>query len=108
MATTVDLITIAQNQAFQSRVTYALYNTAIAVLSELGSTQGHTQRVVYAKAILNGNSNTVNVAIGVLTNTTIASEADISKSVNGDYGIPDGDIQFAVNTFFNAFSGVSS
>jgi len=44
----------------------------------------------------------------VLTNSTIAAESDVTKPTAGAYGIPDSDIQFAVNSLFNALAGVSN
>ncbi len=108
MAIPQDLIVISKDANFQSRVQYALFSAAIAVMTESGQTQGHAERVKFANVILAGNANYQDVAVGVLTNAAVAQEADITKPLNGGYAIPDGDIQFTVNSLFSAFAGVSN
>lgn len=108
MASYHDLMTISTDTAFQLRVLYALQSAAINVMAEDNSTTGHALRVAFAKNILAGFGNISNVTIGVLTNSSIASEANLSNTTNGGYSIPDGDITFAVNSLFSAFAGVAN
>ncbi len=102
MANYDDLIKIAGNSGFQERVKYALMSAAVSVYNELSSTTGHTPRVAYANSIIAGNYNLGPASLGVLTNTSIAAEATIGSAP--DFSIPDSDIQFAVNSLWNAFA----
>ncbi len=102
MADYDDLITIAGNNGFQNRVKYALTSAAISVFNESSSTTGHTARVGYARSILDGSINLPSATLAVLTNTTIAAEATLATAPN--FGIPDSDIQFAVNSLWDALA----
>ncbi len=97
-----DLITIAGNNGFQNRIKYALTQAAVSVYNEASSTTGHIARVSYATGIIGGNYNLAPAALAVLTNTTIAGEATLSSAP--DFGIPDSDIQFAVNALWDALA----
>lgn len=101
-----DISTISANTAFQSRCQYALIVAAIDVMSEANTTGGHAQRLEYAKQVLQAQVSLVVVAMAVLTNATIGAEA-VAATTPG-YAIPDSDIQFAVNSIFNALSGIGS
>ncbi len=96
-----DLVQIAGNSAFQDRVKFALCSAAVSVYNELSSTTGHAQRVAFATGIIQGNYNLAPAAMAVLTNTTIASEATMATP---GFGIPDTDIQFAINSVWNALA----
>jgi len=112
---TGDLVSISTDTRFQNRVNFYLQQSAINVVAESTSTANHPLRVAFAKSIITGTliipfsqSNNLNLqryAIEVLTNSSIAAEATL---IGPDFGIPDGDIQFAVQTLFNAWSGVST
>ena len=71
---------------------------AIAVLGENSQTPGHTERVAYAKMVLNGTASVYEFAVGVVTNSTITSKID----TDADF---DGDLEFVVNSMFNDFAG---
>ncbi len=102
MASYDSLITIAGNSGFQNRIKYALTQAAVSVYNELSSTSGHTQRVAYASGVIQGNYNLAPAALAVLTNTTIAAEATLATAP--DFGIPDSDLQFAVNSLWDALA----
>ncbi len=110
MASYDDLITIAGNGGFQNRVKYALASAAVSVYNELSSTTGHNQRVAYATSVIQGNYNLAPAALAVLTNTTIASEASLGTAPGSvpatapGFNIPDSDLQFAVNSLWNALA----
>lgn len=92
---------VRNDQAFQGRVEYALYVAAVNVMAEVNTTLNHAARVVYAKTVLNGSAPIHPAVVAVLTNSTIAAAADSTAVV-------DSDIQFAVNSLFNALSGVAT
>lgn len=102
--TFTDIYIVATAYGFQQRVNYALTVAAVNVMAEAANTVSHTQRVAFAKQILSGGF--PNAAYyGVLTNGTIAAE---ENSASAAQNIPDADIQFAVNSIFNALAGVSN
>lgn len=104
MASFADLGTIAQNANYQARVGYAMMVAAQNVYSESSNTAGHAARLALALQVLRGSYNPGTAALAVLTNSTIAAEA-VLATIPG-YAIPDGDIQFAVNSLWNALAGV--
>jgi hypothetical protein len=106
MASFDDLNTIANNAGFQGRCLYALEVAAVAVMAEVNTTTQHFNRLTFARTVLNGSVTGLRVALAVLTNSTIASEA--VAATTPDYAIPDGDIQFAVNSLYNALAGIGA
>lgn len=103
---TRDIIAIAKQDYFKDRVRFYATKAAIAVMSEAGNVVGHAERVIYAKAILAGSVDIQQLAYGVVTNSTIAASADAGTPP--DFEIVDGDIEFVVNSLFNAYAGVSA
>lgn len=97
-------MTIARNSGFQDRIKYALESASIDVLAEATTTANHSARRAFAVKVLAGNIDSVATATAVLTNSTIAAEAN--SATTPDYAIPDGDIQFTVNSMFDAFASV--
>lgn len=102
MASYAELITIAGNSGFQDRVKYALTSAAVSVFNEASSSTGHAARVAYADSVIAGNYNLAPASLAVLTNTTIAAEATLGSAPS--FGIPDGDLQFAVNSLWNVLA----
>lgn len=100
MTSFADINTQAQDSVFRGQCLYALQVAAVNVMAESGATPGHAQRVAYATIVLNGAINSYQVALAVLTNPTIANEVAA--------GIPDSDIQYAINSLFSALAGVSA
>jgi hypothetical protein len=101
MASFSDLGTIASSASWVSRVQYAVMVAAVQVYAEDPNTPGHPARIAFAKAVINGVGNSAPAA--VLTNPSIAAEANVQAAPG--YGIPDGDIQFTVNSLWNALAG---
>jgi hypothetical protein len=106
MASLTDLGYIAQDGHFQHRVNLAAVNAALAVMAELATVPSHALRITFAKSILSGSTNMLFLSYGILENSTISAEATIT--VNPDFSIPDADIQFAMNSIFNAYAGVAN
>lgn len=104
MATFSDLGTIASNANFQARVQYAMTVAAVNVYAEDPATAGHPARKDLAIRTFNGAYSVQTVAMMVLTNSTIAAEANINTTPG--FAIPDSDIQFAVNSLWNDIAGV--
>lgn len=62
----------------------------------------HSARASFAVKVASGGFSLQAAAFAVLTNATIAAEAQIG----GGNNIPDSDIQFAVNSLWNLLAGV--
>lgn len=115
MASLSDLGKIANDFGFQMRCMQAAAVAAEAVMMESAQTTSHTQRIGYAIGILNSTVTPISIARGILTNPTISQEAaipaldepDPTKAAPG-YNIADGDIQFTMNSIFNALAGISN
>lgn len=86
---------------------YAACVAAVAVMTEGEGVASHAQRVFYANSIISGNASLLSIARMVLTNATIAAEATVANG-SPSYGITDGDIQFTINSVFNALAGVAN
>lgn len=106
MALYRDLINISRQDSLQDRVKYALETAAINVMAESNTVTSHATRVTYAIKVLSGQENLFECAVAVMTNPTIAAEANIATIP--DFGIPDTDMQSAVNSLFNALAGVAN
>ena len=102
--TFTDIVLVGTSNPFQLKVNYALTVAAINVMAEAANTASHTQRVALAKQILAGGFPSA-AYYGVLTNSTVAAE---ENSALAGQNIPDADIQFAVNSIFNALAGVAN
>lgn len=102
MASFSDISRTAHDEDFRRRVAYALTVAALAAYNEAGTVQNHTLRAAYATKVLASNFDLPGAVLGVLTNATIATEANSATTGNG---IPDSDIQFAVNSIYNALAG---
>jgi hypothetical protein len=93
--------TVRNDDHFAGRVEYCLYVAAVNIMAEVNTTPSHAARVTYATKVLSGQASIRSAELAVLTNPTIASAVDSSS-------VPDGDIQFAVNSLFNALAGVAT
>lgn len=92
---------IAGNDIYKRRVEYALFSAAVNVMSEVNTTPSHAARVTYGAKVLAGQADVRAAVIASLTNSTLAA-------ANTADSIPDSDIQFAVNSLFNALAGIGT
>lgn len=90
---------VAANATFQSRVKFFLQKAALDVMAEVNTTPNHTARVVFANKVLAGQTSIFEATVAVLTNTTVEGEL---------FTAPDNDVQFAVNSVYNALAGVAT
>jgi hypothetical protein len=105
MATVTQLMLIADDRNFQNRVKYYLQKYAVTVMAEPGNTPDHAARVLYAGKVLDGTASIYEYVVGVLTNPTIAAQAN--GAVPPDWSIDDANIEFQGNTIFNAYAGIA-
>ena len=94
-----DQYTMATAAPFIQRVEIAVVTAAIAVLAEAENTPDHSFRRTYAARVLASPAIEAAVmAVGISTNSTIAAAAPTGASAT------DNDIQFTVNSMFNAYA----
>lgn len=87
---------LATSADFISRVTQAAITSAKDVMAEAANVNGHELRVQLAQQILRSSQVFGSlIAQGVVTNVAITALST------------DSDIQFTVNSLFNAYAGVS-
>lgn len=104
-----DCMAIANNGTFQQRVKYYMQRAAIAVMAEAPEHANHADRVAYARRVLDVTGSTgmaasiAEYAIAVVTNSTIA--ATIAANPLNQAAISDNDLEFTVNSMFDAFAG---
>jgi hypothetical protein len=96
---------IADHQAFQARVCYCITKAAVAVMAEDAQTPNHAERVAYAKAVLSGAASVAEYSRAVVTNSTLTANGVDDPAL---FGISDGDLEFTVNSMFNAMAGVAT
>lgn len=104
MANSQEAMAVATWPAYQTRVAFYATKAAMAIMSEVATTPFHTERVAWANSQLAGEEKVLTQATSTVTNPTIQAEADVSADLQG---IPDSDLEFAVNSAINAWAGVS-
>ena len=106
MASFDEMATVALQTAFLRRVKYAMKKAAVAIMAEDAGTASHAERVVYAKTILDGSASIAEYASAVVTNPTMTTNGDITAGPL--FGVSDNDLEFTVNSMFNAMAGVAT
>jgi len=89
----------ANGSAFKRRVKYFMQKAATAIIGEDGAFIGHAERVAYAEKILSGEASIYEMAVGVVTNSTVAA------AIDGGSEPSDSDLEFTVNSLINDFAG---
>ncbi len=88
---------LAQDQTFVQRVTVAMMQAAIAIANESAAAPNHALRARHAARVLNEPEHFApGFALGVVSNAAITAEST------------DSDIQFTVNSNWDAFAGTSA
>ena len=98
-------VAVAVNARFIERVGFYMKKAAVAVMSEDAGTVSHAERVVYADKIIAGTASVREYSLGVMTNATMEAAAD--PDIEGN-GISDTDLEFTVNSMFNAYAGIAT
>jgi len=98
---TRDIITAASDPVFYTRVAFITLKTAQNVASEDPAAPNHQNRVDYAERIFRGGDNALLIAMHLAAaNAVIASTLE----TQGGPAVPDGDIEFAMATIWDARS----
>ena len=105
MAGYQEMASIAASGQFKSRVEYCLKKAAVAVMAEDAGTASHADRVTYATKVLEGTGSVGEAAKAAVTNATLTASGDSDAA---DMGISDSDLEFTVNSMFNALAGVAT
>lgn len=99
MSVSSDSMHVSQETQFVERVKYFMQKAAIAIMAESLSTSGHNERAAYAARVLDGTASSMDFTVAVLTNSTVAAAGSAAT---------DSDLEFTVNSMFNAFAGFES
>ncbi len=96
-----DYWTYHKDHEFKNKVKSEMQAAAIAVMEEVGTTENHAERVIYAKKILNGSALVEEFCIGVLMDTTIKAHVTAGTDYTDD-------LDTAVTSLFNAFAEIAT
>jgi len=88
------------NKEFKGKIEQEMVAAAIAVMAEAANTVNHTERIAYAKTILDGSANKEQVYRGFATNSTIKAHLIAGTDYTSD-------LAFVMGSLFNAYAGVS-
>lgn len=105
MSTSLNAVAVSSNREFQNRVAHYVQKAAVAVMSELATEPNHAERVAYANKVLQGEVGVTEYTVAVCTNATIFAALNPQAE---DRGVTDSDLEFTVNSMFNAFAGVAT
>lgn len=105
MATSIDAVHVATMKHFRNRIDYFVVKAALSIMSESAGTASHSERVTFANKVFNSDYNLDQYVDAVLTNATVLTNLSATES---DNGINDADMEFTVNSFYNAFAGVAT
>lgn len=98
---TKDIIAAASVPAFYTRVAFIALKAAQNVASEDPATPNHANRIKYAGVIFSGRDNALGLALHIAaSNGTIAATLE----TQGGDAVPDGDIEYAMGTIWDARS----
>lgn len=92
---------IAGNEVYSRRVEYALYVAAVNVMSEDAGALEHAKRVTFATEVLSGRASIRSAVSASLTNPSLTSASNANA-------ITDSDLQFTINSLFNALAGIGT
>jgi hypothetical protein len=96
---TTDIVTAASDPMFYTRVAFIALKAAQNVASEDPATTNHANRVAYANKIFRGDDKGLLIALHIVaSNPTIAAALESS----GGSAVSDNDIEFAMNSIWNA------
>lgn len=98
---TSDIIEEVSKPTFYQRVSYLSLGVAQNVASEDPTAPNHDNRIAYASRILRGDEDALLLSMHVVSsNPTISSTVE----TEGGDAVPDGDIQFALASIWDARS----
>lgn len=95
--TLAEQVTQLADTAYVGRIRQALVKAAVAVMAEAANTTGHELRVAYARAVLGAPDDA-----GILAARAVVTNAGLDGTDT------DNDIEFTVNSMFNALAGVAN
>lgn len=106
MSTSANAVRVSKMRRFCDRVNFFVVKCAAAVMLEDVGTAGYPERVIFSGKVMVNDYNLPQYVNAVLTNGTVLS--NLTDDVDADNGISDGDLEFTVNSFYNAFAGVAT
>lgn len=103
MATSLEAVQVVGN--LSPRVALFVTKASVAVMNEDNTTTNHTERAAFSIKVFVSDYDLIQYTYAVLSNSTILSGLDITEA---DLNVNDSDIEFVVNSVFDAFAGVST
>lgn len=91
------IVTAASDPIFYTRVSFLALKVAQNVASEDPAYANHANRVAYSDRVFRGDDNAI-----LLAQHVAASNATISAALEAGTDVPDGDIEFALATIWDA------
>lgn len=99
----LDQIAAARDATFSARVAMLALRSAVFVGNEDPATEDHAARLAWANAVLRAELNNKHFAAAVIaSNPTISAAIDADPGARGS-NVPDGDIEFVINSILAAF-----
>jgi hypothetical protein len=104
MMSALDLIATASNETFAGRVMMIEFRVAQNVASEDAGTAHHAERIAYSGMVIRGEEKPQIVAAHVISsNPSISAQIESDPAALGS-NVPDGDIEFAMASIWDARS----
>src|SRR5882757_379272 len=104
MMSALDLISTASDETFAGRVMMIMFKVAQNVASEDPGTAHHAERINYASFVIMGGEKPQLVAAhAISSNPTISAAIEADPPALGS-NVPDGDIEFALASIWDARS----
>jgi hypothetical protein len=94
-----EVVTAASDPLFYSRVAFIALKVAQNVASEDPSAPNHVNRVAYSNRVFRGDDNAI-----LLAQHVTASNPTIAAALTAGQNVPDGDIEFALSSIWDARS----
>jgi len=99
---------LADADKFQRRVLYALLTSSKNIMAEPANVTNHADRAAFAEKVINTPSQYV-LSVSQIVTTNVAIDAVLNKETGAyETTASDPDIQFTVDSLFNALAGVST
>ncbi len=96
---------VSTKAAFRKRIQLYVVKEATKAMDEVNTVDSHVERVAFAERVFVSDYDLNQYVLAVLSNATLL--AALNRDAE-DNGVTDGDLEFTVNSFYNAFAGVST
>jgi hypothetical protein len=98
----LDLVAASRDNTFAARVALIALKSAVAVGNEDPATADHAERLAWANKALRGAVNNKHLAGAIIASNTTITATINANPLNLGSDVPDGDIEFALNSIITA------